>query len=182
MDKSNGLTLDKDVVSDNNTDVFVDVGNDSDNSGEVFSLDCILKSRELTKEIAGIVDKGSVVINNNGGVCFFNESLNTNNNSENINSDSRAATEHGNELVELSEVSVWDFKTIENEELEDFSEVLTSGKEVSTLEAELESVELHGEGHEVGEETGAKAILRDILNFVSDGIKEGSDKSDGLAA
>jgi len=136
-----------------------------------------LKSIELTNDIGGVVDEVSVVVNIDGGVCFFEESLDGEDKIVSVNSDSL------DELVDLEELSVdMGFFAVENQELEDFSEVLTGSSEVTVLEVELEGVELGGEGHEVGEEVSDKGVLGQVSHFHSDGVEEGSDESDGLSA
>jgi len=136
-----------------------------------------LKSIELTNDIGGVVDEVSVVVNIDSGVCFFEESLDGEDKIVSVNSDSL------DELVDLEELSVdMGFFAVENQELEDFSEVLTGSSEVTVLEVELEGVELGGEGHEVGEEVSGKGVLGQVSHFQTDGFEEGSDESDTLSA
>jgi hypothetical protein len=183
VDESDGFILDLDVVSDNNTDVFVDVGDDGDDGGEVFSGDGLLEGWELTSEEGGVVNEASEVVNNDGGVGFFKESLDSEEGGIDVDSDLWVATDFGNDIIDLVELSVvWEFEALEDEELHDFSDVMTGGDEVTILEGVLEGGELHVEGHKVGEEAGGKAVLGDVFNFGSDGVEEGSDESDSLSA
>ena len=179
-----GFTLDLLVVTGDDADVFVDIGDDGNDRGEVFIDDGLLESRESASQVGGVVDEASVMVNNNGGVCFFNESLNTEEEAVDINSNLLWSTNHGNNIFNTVELSVvgWDFEGVENEELEHFSEVLTGGNEVTVLEGVLQGVEFRGERHEVGEETSGDLVLSEGSEFLSDGVEEGSEGSDGLSA
>jgi len=177
LEKSDGFILDKIVVLGNDRNGFVDVGDEGDDGCEVFNLDGFLKSSELINEDGGVIDEAIEVVNDDGGVCFFEESLSTKEEIVKVDFNSLDG------IVDLEELSVnMRIFAVVNQDLEDFSEVLTGGDEVTALEVELEGVEFGGEDHEIGEEASGKGVLGQVSHFKSNGLEEGSDESDTLSA